>query len=422
MMSKDMRRTKIPEWFEFYRVACPICGHVGGCMQHQDGELVACIRVESDRYFSKNSALPSYLHFLKGDHKRQKIDAANVAEQSEKKRTSGELDEVYRAMLDCLDLSDAHYDHLTSPERGLTDDQIRFRQYRSFPEKPWTIGKSISDLTGINDFTGVPGFYQAEGKFGSFWSLNGMNGILIPFRNHRNEIVGFQYRIDNPPNVAVIRERKQGLKAKVIQQPNLVQVSFEGEILWEKEMNLKETVTVTYNNEIVGWVTLKKGNRYYWLSSANKPKGTGSGDPAPVHVSVPTNKLKEWKVGEVLKSRTVWISEGPLKTDIASDCIQRLFDPEEIMVVGDTFLALPGVNAWRLVIPVLEEMEVEEVNICFDADVVSNPEVKRHLMDCIKYLKSKRYHVNMVIWNQKDGKGIDDLMLSNKIPNFKRLF
>ncbi|WP_440274871.1 DUF3854 domain-containing protein [Ferdinandcohnia sp. SAFN-114] len=160
----------------------------------------------------------------------------------------------------------------------------------------------------------------------------------------------------------------------------------------------------------------------YTLSSSKKNKGTSSGDPAPVHISVPTVRKKNWETGETLKTRTVWLSEGPIKTDIASDLIEKVFDPQELFVVGDTFLALPGANSWRLALPILKEMDVDEVNLCFDADVVSNPYVRQHLMECAKELKKEGYSANMVIWNQADGKGIDDLLLNCKIPHFKRLF
>jgi len=420
---KDMRRTKLDGWFEFYRIACPICGHAGGCMQHVDGEAIVCIRVKSETPFSKNSSLPSYIHYLKGDKKRKKINVDEIPiYQGEPKKNDSFLHEVYKAFIDCLDLEESHYQHLISPSRQLTDEQIRERGYRSFPQQPWNIVKDIADITGIEDFSGVPGFFEAEGKYGQYWSIQGMEGILIPFRNHKNEVVGFQYRIDNPPNDVKVQERKQGIRATVIKQPNMVQVSFDGEVLFEREFEMGKTETIMHNSDILGWVTLKKGNRYFWLSSANKNKGTGSGNPAPVHISVPTARLKDWETGETLKARTVWLSEGPIKTDIASDLIEKVFDPQELFVVGDTFLALPGANSWRLALPILKEMEVDEVNLCFDADVVSNPYVRQHLMECAKELKKEGYSANMVIWNQSDGKGIDDLLLNNKVPHFKRLF
>lgn len=421
-MRSTLRRTRVPGWYEFYREPCDICGHRGACMVHEDGEAIACIRVESKHPFSKNSAVPSWLHWLKGEKKR-KIDKSNAAhEVGEKKKSSNILNEVFRALLDCTILEDSHYDHLTSSSRQLTDNQIFARQYRSFPEKPWETVKDLENMLGLSDFRGIPGFYEAKGQFGPYWSIAGTQGILLPFRNPKNEIEGLQFRVDNPPNDVEIKKNRDGLQARVIKQPNLVQIAFNGEIIMEKELEFSKFETISYKNELVGWVKLIKGQRYYWLSSANKPKGTGSGSPAPVHVAVPSQELLNWEVGEKRTAKTVWLSEGPLKCDIAVDKIVQLYDPIELNDIGTTMLALPGVGAWRLALPILKEMGVEQVNICFDADAVNNIYVKKHLFECAKELKSLGYIGNLAIWKEEDGKGIDDLLLNNKISNLKRLF
>jgi hypothetical protein len=417
---KLMRKTRLEGWYEFSKTPCPICGHTSGCMIHEEGNAVACIRVESDRYFSKDSALPSYLHYLKGD-KKQKIDKSQVEEyKGNPKSEPSILDEIYRTFLDCLELEEEHYCHLTSPQRQLMDKQVELRQYRSFPKRPWDIAKIIGEELEISDFTGIPGFYLKDNQY---WSIAGTNGILIPFHNHFNQIVGFQYRIDNPPNEVEVKINRLGLKARIKEQPNLVQIAFDGEIIQEKHMDLSKSWTsITHDRDILGWVRVVKGNRYYWLSSANKPQGTGSGSPAPIHVAVPTSKLQNWKRNTLLKARSVWLSEGPLKCDIAADCIEKLYDPLELEDIGNTFLALPGVGAWRLAIPIMKEMGVERVNICFDADAVSNPQVKKHLLECAKELKQEGFRANLILWKEEDGKGIDDVLLGKKIPHIKPLF
>lgn len=415
-----MRKTRLEGWYEYYRTPCPICGHTGGCIAHEDGEAVACIRVESERPFSKNSALPSYLHFLKGK-KKQKIDKSGVQEyKGNPKSDATTLDNVYRTFLDCIDLDADHYEHLISNERQLTDKQIKDREYRSFPERPWEVARMISETLDIDNFKGIPGFYLKDHQY---WTIAGTKGILIPFRNHYNQIVGFQYRIDNPPNAVEIKLNRPGLKARVIEQPNLVQISLNGEIILEDRMDLsKKWTTVTHEKDIKGWVRLVKGNRYFWLSSANKPQGTASGDPAPIHIAIPTSKLQQWERGTLHKARTVWLSEGPLKCDIAADCIEKLYDPLELDDIGTTFLALPGVGAWRLALPIMKEMGVEQVNLCFDADAVSNPQVKMHLLECAKTLKEEGLRANLVLWKEEDGKGIDNLFLQKKLPHIKKLF
>ncbi|NRD81039.1 DUF3854 domain-containing protein [Bacillus sp. BRMEA1] len=422
-MRSTLRRTSIPGWLEFYRESCDICGHRGGCIIHEDGESIACIRVESKYPFSKNSATPSWLHWLKGDKKR-KIEKSNVDYVvGEEKKPSNVLNEVYRTLIDCTILEDSHYDHLTSSSRQLTDNQIFARQYRSFPDKPWETVKDIEHMLGVSSFKGIPGFYEANGQYGSYWTIAGNKGILLPFRNYKNEIEGFQFRIDNPPNDVEIKKHKEGLQARVIKQPNLVQIAYNGEIIMETELEFGKFETISYQKELIGWVKLIKGQRYFWLSSLNKNKGTGSGNPAPVHVAVPSKDLLNWEVGKKLKAKTVWLSEGPLKCDIAVDKIVELYDPMELNEIGTTMLALPGVGAWRLALPILKEMEVEQVNICFDADAVNNVYVKKHLFECAKELKNLGYTGNLAIWNgEVDGKGIDECLISGKLPNLKRLF
>src|SRR5690606_27053122 len=121
------------------------------------------------------------------------------------------------------------------------------------------------------------------------------------------------------------------------------------------------------------------------------------------------------------KAKTVWLTEGPLKADISADCIERLYSPEEIQKLGSTLLALPGAGAWRLAIPILKEMGTETVNLCFDADAISNIHVKKHVLECAKSLKKDGFQANLILWNQDNGKGLDDLFLAGYKPHVKRL-
>ncbi|KOO48172.1 hypothetical protein [Priestia koreensis] len=420
---RTLRKTKLTGWFEFMRQNCPICNHHGGCMIHEDGDRVACIRVESETIFSKNSALPSYLHYLNGDKRKPKIQYDGPSYQSEKKAADAELNKVYRTLLHALPLEEGHYQHLTSDSRQLTDEQIAVRGYKSFPEKPWNVVKEIGDSLYMEDFTGVPGFYEQQTERGSYFTLNGRKGILIPFRNHKNEIVGCQYRIDQPPNEVKVDAYQQGLSAKVIQQPNKVEVSYEGKIIGEYELTLGQGKVMSINGKVsLGMITLVKGMRYYWLSSANKNKGTGAGEPTPVHISVPSERLKTWHTGTPLQTKRIWVTEGPTKGDISSDLLGTLYTPEELNELGDTFLSVPGANSWRIMLPTLKEMGVEHVNLALDGDAARNPYVKKHLFECAKELKALQLTCSIVLWNVDEAKGIDDCLLLKKRPIVKRLF
>lgn len=74
-----------------------------------------------------------------------------------------------------------------------------------------------------------------------------------------------------------------------------------------------------------------KNGKYRWISSPNKEMGASSGTPC--HVAK----------GQA-KSATLWITEGPLKANMASE---RL---------GITCLGIAGVSAWRHAIPAIKSV------------------------------------------------------------------
>ncbi|MCK6259532.1 DUF3854 domain-containing protein [Fictibacillus sp. KIGAM418] len=424
-MSKDFRRTsaKGGPWYEFMKERCYICGHSNMCMIHEDGNRVVCCRVSSDIAWAKNSAIPGHLHFLNGKN-YPKIDFSSIPDVPDNpKKVSADLDRIFQAMLNCLSVSPKHKEMLKGQERQLKEDQITARGYRSFPEKPWQAVKEIAARLGDNDFVGVPGFFVRDGQYGKYLTMKGNAGLLIPARNEYNQIVGFQYRVDQVKNfVTVLDSRHAAFMARVAEQPNKVQFLIEGEIFWEGSLEIGVPKQVHYQGKYLGEIKVSKGQKYFWFSSANEEGGTGAGNPLPVHISVPSGQLKKWRKGELKKAKTAWLGEGLLKGDIAADKLEELLDPEELSIVGTTIVSIPGVNSWRLALPVLERMGVDTVNLCFDADSANNPSVKHHLFECAKELKKRNYSANLILWNELDGKGIDDILNNFKIPTIQKLF
>ncbi len=84
-----------------------------------------------------------------------------------------------------------------------------------------------------------------------------------------------------------------------------------------------------------------EGGRYKWLSSRGFNAGCSPG--APVHVA-----------GKISVNGEVWITEGPLKADIAASKLGRLV------------LAVAGVGNWPGVIPIVQELKPKRVVIAFD--------------------------------------------------------
>ena len=425
-MARTLRRTSAPggPWYEFYGAACPICNNTGMCMIHEDENRVVCCRMESKIQWAKNSALPGYLHFLnESEGKTFNIEEIDV-EPDNPKKADNELNRVYQALLSELNMTKEHLLKLTGPERQLTSNQIILRKYRSFPEKPWQVAKGVIERVGkAEDLIGTPGFHLQDGKYGQYMTIKGTkNSILIPFRNIRNEIVGFQYRVDTIVNFAIVTGQKDGFSAYIKKQPNHIIVKYNDDILYDGEMEINgDWIEYRHNNQIVGLAKIKKGNRYMWLSSANENGGTGAG-PLPVHISVPSDQLKSWKTGTVLKKKTVWITEGPLKADISSDLLGMLLKENEMNEFGDTVLSVPGVNSWRIILPVLKEMGVERVILAIDMDAVTNKYVKQHLMECAAELKNQNLTVDMALWDVNTAKGLDDILLKKYVPNIRRLY
>jgi hypothetical protein len=125
-------------------------------------------------------------------------------------------------------------------------------------------------------------------------------------------------------------------------------------------------------------------DKYIWFSSYGMPNGTTSN--APPHYTGGAGK--------------VWVTEGPLKADIAS------------AMLSVPFIGIPGVGSWREVGEVLGSLPGgKEVVVAFDADSRTNPRVAKALENFIKDLKSKGYLPQSASWPASYGNGIDDALL-----------
>jgi hypothetical protein len=206
----------------------------------RDGKAAICARIESPR----RSGDAGWLHNLE----KPLPPVPDIPPRPSMVRAAPEvLNTVYSAFLTLSNLSAAHRDNLKG--RGLTDIDINQLGYKSMPgSSRWSIVNQLLRM-GYR-LAGVPGFY-----FDKQWRLNGASGILIPARDEKYCIKGFQIRRD-----------------KADDKP-----------------------------------------KYVWLSSCTdtwKPKG-GSSPGSPLHIATPFGY--QYKQGD-----DIWITEGILKADIAS--------------------------------------------------------------------------------------------------------
>lgn len=123
--------------------------------------------------------------------------------------------------------------------------------------------------------------------------------------------------------------------------------------------------------------------KYIWFSSHGLPDGTSS--CAPAHYAGGTGR--------------VWVTEGPLKADVASH------------LMSAPFIGVSGINTWNEAEKILADMGIKDPIIAFDADFRTNPRVAKALQEFVAHLKEQGYFPQNAIWPPKYGKGIDDVLL-----------
>lgn len=132
--------------------------------------------------------------------------------------------------------------------------------------------------------------------------------------------------------------------------------------------------------------------KYRWLSSKSKVTDSDRPSPgAPAHFALAPK-------GKWFDGRTVRITEGPLKADVAT------------AISGVQTIAVAGANIWRVAASAVELLNPAVVLIAFDMDRYSNPAVAKATVELYEHLAS-RFDVRIEKWNA-DCKGIDDVLAS----------
>lgn len=115
------------------------------------------------------------------------------------KTDNKKLDKAYNIFLDKLELSEEHKEHLINT-RDISMDIIEKRKYKAYPtyEEIKSIFSKLyleyEDLDNI--FKGVPGFYKKRVGDKWEWRMVYNEGIIIPIRNAKEQIIALQIRAD----------------------------------------------------------------------------------------------------------------------------------------------------------------------------------------------------------------------------------
>ncbi|MDC0764264.1 CHC2 zinc finger domain-containing protein [Brevibacillus sp. AG] len=311
-------------------------------------------------------------------------------------------------LLTHTELSSQHFIHLHEI-RHLTKKTIISKGYRSFPKKPSQVAMAM--VKELGNLEGIPGFYQAKPEKGDpYWALRGQKGFLIPVRNERLEITGFQYRLDQPRWSIKCLDLNGAdhmlLSAKLDYETMILSIFWSGDAIFTVPIKEAAEIPVNSNGKQIGTVKVKPENKYLWLASTDLPKGTAA--TASYHIAVPTSLLDQKK--SPIGVKRVGITEGPLKGDIAAEYFNMPFS------------CMPGLSNWRTCVEGALKLDADEYVIFLDADALLQKkkdyrsgnvyeDIGMTMEGIVKELIRAGKKVFLAAWDQKIAKGIDDLLI-----------
>ncbi len=262
-------------------------------------------------------------------------------------------DEVYRKFLNSLTLSDRHRQDLLS--RGLTDNEIEDRMYRTVPSvgaKSFGIeafSYEISDTLKRHVKWGIPGFYDICTNEPKVVFCD--SGYFVPVRDDFGRISGMQIRYDPLPE------------------------------------NASETKKEHYA-------------KYKWFNSnfREKKDGCTASGCENIHYAVPLFHAP----------KSIILTEGVLKADIISSLAGRLKDKDPVPVIG-----LVGVyNTENLCFELLKMKQygLEKVIVAVDMDYREKKQVADALNNIKEIIAKSELKYEILQWNPAF-KGYDDYLL-----------
>jgi hypothetical protein len=111
-------------------------------------------------------------------------------------------------------LSLSHYHLRNLRTRGLPDEEIVRRRYRTWPrEGRAALARGLLERFGADVCRRVPGLYLREQDGRQWWSLAGAPGLAIPLRDHLGRILGLKVRSDDAeadPKYTTVSSTKYG--------------------------------------------------------------------------------------------------------------------------------------------------------------------------------------------------------------------
>lgn len=188
-------------WHEVSRHdPCGMCGKASWCATSTDGTWAICRRGDAGTGLRRvdKAGAEYWLYRLTGPAPGTRpppvevppVPTTTAADPATRHR-------VYRALLAELSLTPAHRQALR--QRGLRDDEMARREYRTLPvQGRAALARRLVERYGPAVCTRVPGLYLAQRAGRRWWSLAGAAGLLVPVRDLDGQIVALKVRADAP--------------------------------------------------------------------------------------------------------------------------------------------------------------------------------------------------------------------------------
>ena len=319
---------------------------------------------------------------------------------------------------------------------------------------------------------GVPGFYfkNVEDKKKKQiekvpYFKDSTKGMLVPFFDYDNRLIRFQIRVDEPmlkhQSVEAVENQgfdwqKDGRSIKVVFPQDYWGRKYKIIVIAKSDKSVKKVVIAKGRiHHLHDWIDItpqlrkagfkegsykfkvnaKEGNKYYWLSSnkfasrsgldiISKYQGYFGVEPVvgtPVEVAYQPKIARLQPDSPELKAyqqkpKAVWLTEGGLKALLAVRKLSNHFSDKELDVLGHDVLGVPGVGNYQQVPEVLKKLNVKSVTLAYDMDMftANNKDVSNDLMELADLLCDLGVKVKIAVWNGNEGKGLDDILVSDK--------
>ena len=417
---------------------CPICGKPDYCFWKERNDDPGRYNLYCNRSSEAPGVIASgidgkeYVALHEGDG-RTIYEEKEQREQRWKEEISGERKEVkprsftvldsieplpdeqlhaiYSAILAELPLYRHHAEYLF--KEGWSWELIEKYHIRSFPVKNpqslppslryipdrETIAKKVMEKLNLKSLAGGPGAYLSDkGR----WTFHSMSGIALPVLNMDGKIVRLRIRMDYLDLPVKLQEDKDGFF--YMDGSERITVSMSGPF----KMADGQKIFMDFNShkgKYRNFSSYKEDDAMYQDGYICNVYNKGcEAKNALTCVMDPTDNYN-----------AVWIIEGEKKAIYSHEVIRQ------------PFIGLSGVNDYARLekkvrgISPLEAMRNRGVKIAilaYDADRYHNAQVMLHMNGLAKMMLSHGFKVYIADWDEKDGKGLDDLLSGHKIPMF----